>query len=532
MDRSIDVSQVCENLTYIEEFDALCIESSPSRKKSKYPAKQHARSVARHLGVKDGLIYLPGRPTVMMEDSDQQEPFRQRRYFYYLSGVDFEDCIVTYDIRKDILRLFIPPVNRKSVVWIGAKPGIEECKERYDVDHVDLVPDIDDYIVDWLRHQPSSSIYALHKDQVPRRLLFCHADRVLVSIRKYLNTTLLQPAMDAARVIKSDYEIDLIRKANEISAHAHEGVLAALSWSDNESQLEAVFAGRCIAKQAKKQAYDIIVGSGENASTLHYSANDEPLKGRQLVCLDGGCEWNCYASDITRTFPISGTYTKEAAEIYEIVKEMQETCIDAVAPGVAFSTLYRTALDIAVKGLMKLDILHNGSFDDVYLAGLAFFPHGLGHHVGLEVHDVSGAQTRLADNETIRDIRSRNPVHPRPQALDSAPTLLCPYERHDGSQRLAPNMVITIEPGIYFSRFAFEEVYLKDPRYGKYVNKDLLETYYPVGGVRIEDDILVTKEGYENLTTAPKGEEACRIIREHKEKSAARKDSSVWRLWT
>jgi Xaa-Pro dipeptidase len=145
----------------------------------------------------------------------------------------------------------------------------------------------------------------------------------------------------------------------------------------NETEIEATFEASCVSAGAKKQAYEVIAGSGENASTLHYVANNQPLKGRQLVCLDAGCEWECYASDVTRTFPISGTFSKEATEIYDIVKEMQERCVELVKPGVNFRNLHLLALQIAVKGLMKLGILHNGSFEAVLRTGIAFFPHGV-----------------------------------------------------------------------------------------------------------------------------------------------------------
>lgn len=319
-----------------------------------------------------GLIYLVGRPTDNIEDSDQPKTFRQRRYFYYLTGVDFEDCAVTYDINKDELRLFIPPVNAKTVIWLGATPSRIECEEKYDVDVVDYTTEIWSYISKVLRMFPATKIYALHEDQTPEGPFAPWS-----SIKSRVNTTLLLPAMNESRVIKSDYEVAMIRKANVVSGHAHESVLRALALADNEAQLEAMFAGQCIARNAKRQAYGIIAASGTNASTLHYQANDQPLEDRELVCLDAGCEWECYASDVTRTFPISGTYSKEAQEIYDIVAKMQEKCIKMIKPGIIFRNLHMLALSIAVKGLMELGILHHGTFDEMLDTGAAFFPHGV-----------------------------------------------------------------------------------------------------------------------------------------------------------
>jgi Xaa-Pro dipeptidase len=305
------------------------------------------------------------------------EPFRQRRYFYYLSGADFEDCIVTYDIGKDDLRLFIPPVDPTEVIWLGPTPSIKECEEKYDVDCVDVTSNTNKYLMGWLQRSKKPTIYILHETQSPRLMTFGPHGLEILKFKKILNWTFLLPAMDAARVIKSEYEVAMIRRANEISSYAHTGVLQELAVMSNETHIEAMFEACSLWKGAKKQAYGIIAGSGENASTLHYVANNQPLEGRQLVCMDAGCEWECYASDVTRTFPISGTFTKEAQEIYNIVEDMQETCIKMVKPGVIYRDLHLLAMEIAVKGLMKLGVLHNGTLEEILPTGRAFFPHGV-----------------------------------------------------------------------------------------------------------------------------------------------------------
>lgn len=307
-------------------------------------------------------------------------PFRQRRFFYYLSGADFEDCVVTYDIGRDSLRLYIPPVNPREVIWLGPTPSIEECEEKYDIDYVDVTSNVNHDIIKWVIDSPkqTSTIYILHQEQGPQLM---HMGSALQSVfgkkKLIMDWTRLQPAMEAARVIKSDYEVGLIRRANDISSMAHRAVLANLTDMSNETEIQATFEASCVSAGAKKQAYDVIAGSGENSSTLHYVANNQPLKGRQLVCLDAGCEWECYASDVTRTFPLSGTLSKEANDIYSIVQEMQEQCIKRLRPGVIFRDLQILAMEIAVKGLMKLGILHNGTFKEVFPTGVAFFPHGV-----------------------------------------------------------------------------------------------------------------------------------------------------------
>ena len=266
----------------------------------------------------------------------------------------------------------------------------------------------------------------------------------------------------------------------------------------NESQIQGIFVDACLSKDAK-QAYQVIAGSGENAGTLHYVKNNEPLKGRQLVCLDAGSEWECYASDVTRTFPISGKWpSQEARDIYEIVQHMQEFCIEKLRPGVPFFYLHFLAHIIAIEGLLKLGILQGATVEELASLGTcrAFFPHGLGHHLGLEVHDVPGIPVLWSDKDqsSLLDVNRSMP----PCTADSP--------------KLEAGMVVTVEPGIYFSRYELERSYLHSPIHSRYINKEVLERYYPVGGVRIEDDILITAHGYENLTTAPKGNEALEII--------------------
>ena len=347
-------------------------------------AKSHAQLVAQKLGVKSGLIYLRGLQERNYEDSDMPVHWRQRRYFYYMSGIDFPGCVVTYDIHRDSLYAWIPPPNTgSSVIFNGSAPTIKEVKTEYNFDDVRYTTDLGDYLTKFVHYNPGSKIYQLHQYQVPqnvaRELILIDGRRSYVQDCPY-DFTELQPAMNAARVIKDSYEIKMIRRANAISAQAHINVLRGIRHLENEAEIEAIFAATCISEQAKQQSYGIIAGSGPNASVLHYIANNEPLEGRQLVCLDAGAEWKCYASDVTRTFPISGCFTPEAKAIYELVAKMQETCIAMIKPGIDFGAIMENSFRIAVEGLLKLGLLRNGTPEELYMSGAwrAFFPHGLG----------------------------------------------------------------------------------------------------------------------------------------------------------
>jgi Xaa-Pro dipeptidase len=343
-------------------------------------AKLHARSVAKHLGVKHGLIYLEGMQSLEYEDSDQPVHFRQRRYFYYLSGVNSPDYTITYHIQRDQLCIWIPPATTgRKVIYNGSTPTPEEIYDKYDFDLVERISRLDQYLAHFA-YKEAGEIFILHPEQKPFLPQIMDGATVW-SYMNHFDSVKLKPAMDAARTFKSDYELGMIRKANEITAQAHINVLRRIKYLKNEAEVEAIFTATCIAEKAKEQSYGVIAGSGENASTLHYVANNEPLKGRQLLCLDAGCEWKCYASDVTRTFPISGIYTPEAAQIYSIVERMQERCIKSVKPWANFRDIHMYAHQVATMGLVKLGILHNGTMEEIWASGasIAFFPHGVSH---------------------------------------------------------------------------------------------------------------------------------------------------------
>jgi len=425
----------------------------------KYPAKLHARKVAKELDVPSGLIFLPGQLEKTYEDSDMGPAFRQRRYFYYVTGADFAGCSATYDIARDHLVLWIPYTDPKNVLWFGRTPTIAEARELSTVDDVRLASGLDRFLFTAL--SPGSTLFLLHADQSPK-----------LDITKgvvHIDTVKLKPAMDAARVIKTEYEIAMIRRANAVSSGAHRAVLARVKKLSNEREIDAIFRGFCTAQGAKRQAYPVIAGSGPNAATLHYGANDQPLTGRQLVCLDAGAEWRCYAADITRTFPISGVWSTEAAAIHSIVERMQTECIQRVRPGVVYATLHLHACIVAVTELLRLGILHGGTAAEIFNRGTvtAFFPHGLGHHVGLEVHDVSGRERLLLGAMPVGNKRGaagkRQMLSPEAvsvmyrEALAQTSPGTGPRGQAQGQiqgppprekQRLEKNMVFTIEPGL------------------------------------------------------------------------------------
>ncbi|KAJ0118301.1 hypothetical protein J7T55_009084 [Diaporthe amygdali] len=500
-------------MTQIDESTSLSIQVKLHKDDLKYPAKTHAHKVKRELAASDssstrGLIYLPGQNSAQYEDTDGERPFRQRRYAFYLSGADFPGCAVTYDIARDVLTLWIPIRKPEQIIWFGALPSIEECTARFDVDSVKDITGLQPYLKETLT--ADTTLYVLHESQTPPRP-YGPASGFTVDY------SALQPAMDLARAVKSDYEIAQIREANYISSEAHRHVQQHIKSLTSEAQVENLFIAKCRELGAKKQAYPVIAGSGPNAATLHYGANNQDFDNRQLMVLDAGAEYGCYASDVTRTFPLNGKFTSEAKEVYAIVEKMQDTCISLIKPGASWATITNKAQLVALDGLKGLGIITGNEPALTLRAVRAFFMHGLGHLVGLDTHDVIGG------------VHIHSMLRGKAWSLDKMDSLAGAHPRgrysaeghraghyQGGGDRFSPplekDMVITCEPGLYFNRAYIEWFLAGNPDVAPYVDKNALEKYYPVCGCRIEDCILVTDDGYENLTTAPKGEEMLRVV--------------------
>jgi len=267
--------------------------------KGRYPAKAHARRVVEHLGAQagaslsSGVLYLESRMTKLLEDNDQPEPFRQRRYFYYLTGCPLADCHYTYDINTDRSTLYFPPIDPNDVIWSGLPVSVDEALARFDVDEVKFTTDLNAELA--ALASASSKVFAI-AEQVSPHVTFVQFDDKDFSA--------LKPAINTCRVVKDSYEIALMRKANDISSRAHDSVLAAIARGTvtNEAELEAVYLAACVEHGARNQAYDSIMASGRAGATMHYVRNDQPIRGKASVLIDAGCEWDCYAADIVGDF--------------------------------------------------------------------------------------------------------------------------------------------------------------------------------------------------------------------------------------
>jgi Xaa-Pro aminopeptidase len=278
----------------------------------------------------------------------------------------------------------------------------------------------------------------------------------------------LGPLVDEMRLVKDAHEIDTMRHAAAIAAAAHARAMRAARPGLREYELEAELLHEFRRRGATGPAYETIVASGANACVLHHPAGDDELRDGELCLIDAGCEWQGYASDVTRTFPVNGRFSGPQRALYDLVCAAQEAAVDATRPGARKQDAHWAAVRVISQGLLDLKLLRSdavGTLDDVIekAAYRRFFMHGTGHWLGLDVHDV-GSYVSLAED----------PVE-QPDGLGGR--VVC-----RPSRRLEPGMVVTIEPGLYVRPA-----------------DDVDAAYWNIG-IRIEDDALVTAGGNELLS--------------------------------
>lgn len=342
------------------------------------------------------------------------------------------------------------------MIWSGLPISPADALSKFDVDSVVPSTSLPSHLAS-LSQRNGSALLAI-ASQVASSTLSLN-----LAAFQATDLSTLHPAIDTCRVVKDPYEIASVRHANQVSTAAHVALLHNLKHVANERELEAIFIGRCIALGCKEQAYHGIFGAGTNAATLHYVGNDEDLKGKWNVLVDAAAEWGCYCADVTRTLPLSGTFNQESRGIYEAVLRMQKECLLKIKGEVMWEDVHIRAHEVAIEELRKLGILKGGTNVDIMESGIsvAFFPHGLGHYLGMDTHDTGGNPNYEDKDPEFRYLRVRG--------------------------RLPAGCIVTVEPGIYFCRFIIEP-YLKDPEQAKYINTAVLEKYWDVGGVRIEGE--------------------------------------------
>jgi Xaa-Pro aminopeptidase len=408
------------------------------------------KKLAQQLPV-DSVAVIPAAQE-LLRNGDAHFRFRQDSNFYYLTGFNEPDAllIITSGPNSQSI-LFNRERNPAQEQWTGKRLGQEGAVSQ-------LLMDIAFPITQITEELPrliigTSAIYfALGKNLFLEKQIMDAFAAVKAQVRKGAKTPAalcdLEPLLGEMRLFKSDGELDLMRRAARISVEAHKRAMQQCHKMEYEFQLEAELLYEFSRQGCRSVAYDPIVGGGENACILHYTANDMPLGRGDLVLIDAGGEYENYAADITRTFPINGIFSPEQKSIYELVLKAQKAGIAAIKPGLPWNEVQVIMVRILTAGLCELGIL-SGDIDDLIAqeAYKPFYMHNSGHWLGLDVHD-SGR-----------------------------------YKINDAWRPLEPGMVLTVEPGLYISA----EIPKVDKRWWNI-------------GVRIEDDVLVTAAGYEVLT--------------------------------
>lgn len=386
---------------------------------------------------------------------DTHYRFRQDSDFHYLTGFDHPNAALV--LRKDggpPYTLYVEPRDPDAETWTGYRPGVEGARDDHGADeahpHTALLPQLPTLlerarrVYHVLGRDPRLDARLVEAVETARIRSRAHAPppEAIVDPRAILHEM---------RLVKEPAELECLRRAVEISREAH-AAAAALAWPGrSEHELEAVIDYTFRRRGGWGPAYESIVGGGANATVLHYVANDQPLRDDTLVLIDAGCEYAGYAADVTRTYPVAGRFAGPARAVYEVVLEAQEAALERARPGATLDDVHDAALRRLVEGMIALRLLPAGTVDDAIQAGdyRRYYMHRTSHWLGLDVHDVGA------------------------------------YSAGGQPRRLEPGMVFTVEPGLYVP--AGDE---KAPAELRGV------------GVRIEDDVIVTADGHENLCDA------------------------------
>ena len=415
-----------------------------------------------------GVVYIQAAETMYRYGTDYEFPFRQESNFWYLTGANEADCSLILDLNKEEYHLFVPKRDAQYAVWHGYVKSKEQYQEDYKPDHLHYSNEI----LSVLNKLSPEMVYCLNEEQ---------AEFIEDLNRGFkVDSDTLKDALTYCRVIKTEWEIEQMRKACRVNNAAYVACMKAIKPGMMEYEVKAVFNEIQLKHGLLQDAYNGIFASGVNGSILHYVENNSEITDGDLFLMDAGFECNGYASDYTRTFPANGKFTEIQAGIYQCVLNAHSEVIESIRPGVKMEDLHLMAARIMMGGLKHMGIL-KGEIDDIMEKNIfaLFFPHGLGHFLGLDTHDVGGYPKGVEriDRPGIKFLRAR--------------------------RELQPGMVITIEPGIYFVPAVLESA-IDDLEKAVFLDVEKVKGLLNFGGVRIEDDILVTETGYENLTNVPK----------------------------
>jgi Xaa-Pro aminopeptidase len=410
----------------------------------------------RMVGV--GNIAVISSASTMQRNSDVEFPFRQNSDFFYLSGFDEAESVIVFVPGREQGEyiLFCREFDETMALWVGANAGLEGALKDYGVDDAFPIDDIDDILPGLLEDKERLYFPMGAQPEFDQQLMDWSQQ-----VRGRSRAGVFAPAefissdhlLHEMRLIKSVQEIKHMKNAAKISVGAHKKAMQCTRPDVFEYQVDAEMKYHFMMNGARFEAYPSIVGGGKNGCVLHYTDNNEALNDGDLLLIDAGCEWQKYASDITRTFPVNGVFSDEQKALYQLVLDAQYAAIEQVKPGNHWNDPHEAAVKVLTEGLVKLGLL-KGRVPTLVKneAYKPYYMHRTGHWLGMDVHDVGD------------------------------------YKIDKQWRLLEPGMVLTVEPGLYIQPNAKE-----------------VDKKWRGIGIRIEDDVLVTKNGHEVLTAgAPK----------------------------
>ncbi len=411
----------------------------------------------------DGAILVAAGHEVI-RNGDVEYPFRQLSTFWYLTGFDEPDAVALLRPGHELpYTLFVRPHDPDMAIWVGPRAGVEGARNDFAADLAFAIATLEDELPSlldgvetlYLALGEDDRLDALATDLVAERR--AGAQRNATVGPRIVDPT---PAIDRLRLLKSDTEVAALQRAIEITGNGLEAAMRATRPGLHEYEVQAILESAYRREGSLRDGFPAIVAAGEHSCTLHYTANRARINDGDLLLLDTGAEHDCYSADVTRTIPANGKFSAEQRAVYDIVLAAQQAGIEATAPGVGFHDVHAASLRVLVEGLIDLAVI-KGSVDEAIetKSYRPYYMHSTSHWLGLDVHDVG--PYRLPRNRSGEDDED-----------DEAPTI-----------PLEPGMVLTVEPGLYLGSQL----------------EDVPESLRGIG-VRIEDDVLVTPDGYRNLS--------------------------------
>ena len=400
--------------------------------------------------------------------NDTHYRFRQDSDFFYLTGFEEPDALAVIKPESDKkYTLFVRPRDPEREIWDGRRAGVEGAQSEFGAAEAFPTAEFESKLNEFLEGT-DVLYYRLGVDRELDNAIIKEISRMRAINRKPVHPpqTIIDPAtiVHEMRVLKTPEEIEIMQTAADIAAEAHCEAMKASKPGLQEYQIEALIEQIFRRRGAAGPAYTSIVGAGPNATVLHYINNDGQLRDGDLLLVDAGAEYKGYASDITRTFPINGRYTQAQRDIYDLVLKAQMACVEMVRPGTTHDQLKQHSIEVLTEGMVELGLLEGNPEELIKEKKYEkFYMHGLGHMLGIDVHDVGR------------------------------------YYFGQESRALEPGVVMTVEPGIYIAPDT----------------KDVPEKYLGIG-VRIEDDVLCTNDGPRVLThKVPKHAEEIEQLMNH-----------------